>query len=284
VLIIDSVALLRREIRDFRKNNKRIALVPTMGNLHEGHMTLVEEAKARGDVVVVSIFVNPMQFERADDLERYPRTLQEDCEKLNKRGVDLVFAPSPAEVYPKGLATQTQVDVPVISTILEGASRPGHFRGVSTIVSKLFNLVQPQVACFGQKDFQQLALLRTMVEDMGYDIEIVGVPIVRAKDGLALSSRNGYLTADERKIAPQLNKIMNALAQRLSQGERHTDEMLQETAQQLREAGFTPDELFIRDAKTLQELSVDSTSAVILMAAWLGKARLIDNQEVDLTQ
>lgn len=284
MLIIDSVALLRREIRDFRKNNKRIALVPTMGNLHEGHMTLVEEAKARGDVVVVSIFVNPMQFERADDLERYPRTLQEDCEKLNKRGVDLVFAPSPAEVYPKGLATQTQVDVPVISTILEGASRPGHFRGVSTIVSKLFNLVQPQVACFGRKDFQQLALLRTMVEDMGYDIEIVGVPIVRAKDGLALSSRNGYLTADERKIAPQLNKIMNALAQRLSQGERHTDEMLQETAQQLREAGFTPDELFIRDAKTLQELSVDSTSAVILMAAWLGKARLIDNQEVDLTQ
>jgi pantoate--beta-alanine ligase len=284
VLIIDSVALLRREIRDFRKNNKRIALVPTMGNLHEGHMTLVEEAKARGDVVVVSIFVNPMQFERADDLERYPRTLQEDCEKLNKRGVDLVFAPSPAEVYPKGLTTQTQVDVPVISTILEGASRPGHFRGVSTIVSKLFNLVQPQVACFGQKDFQQLALLRTMVEDMGYDIEIIGVPIVRAKDGLALSSRNGYLTPEERKIAPQLNKIMTALAERLSQGERHVEEMLQETAQQLREAGFTPDELFIRDAKTLQELSVDSTSAVILMAAWLGKARLIDNQEVDLTQ
>nr|WP_238483291.1 pantoate--beta-alanine ligase [Rahnella perminowiae] len=284
VLIIDSVALLRREIREFRKNNKRIALVPTMGNLHEGHMTLVEEAKARGDVVVVSIFVNPMQFERPDDLERYPRTLQEDCEKLNKRGVDLVFAPSPAEVYPKGLARQTQVDVPVISTILEGASRPGHFRGVSTIVSKLFNLVQPQVACFGQKDFQQLALLRTMAEDMGYDIEIVGVPIVRAKDGLALSSRNGYLTNEERKIAPQLFKIMNMLAERLSQGERHTDEMLQETAQQLREAGFTPDELFIRDAKTLQELSVDSTSAVILMAAWLGKARLIDNQEVDLTQ
>ncbi len=284
MLIIDSVALLRREIRDFRKNNKRIALVPTMGNLHEGHMTLVEEAKARGDVVVVSIFVNPMQFERPDDLERYPRTLQEDCEKLNKRGVDLVFAPSPAEIYPKGLATQTQVDVPVISTILEGASRPGHFRGVSTIVSKLFNLVQPQVACFGQKDFQQLALLRTMVEDMGYDIEIIGVPIVRAKDGLALSSRNGYLTSDERKLAPQLNRIMNALAERLSQGERHIDEMLQDTAQQLRQAGFTPDELFIRDARTLQELSVDSTSAVILMAAWLGKARLIDNQQVDLTQ
>jgi pantoate--beta-alanine ligase len=284
VLIIETLPLLRQHIRRLRQEGKRIALVPTMGNLHDGHMKLVDEARARADVVVVSIFVNPMQFERPDDLERYPRTLQEDCEKLNKRGVDLVFAPSPAEVYPKGLATQTQVDVPVISTILEGASRPGHFRGVSTIVSKLFNLVQPQVACFGQKDFQQLALLRTMVEDMGYDIEIIGVPIVRAKDGLALSSRNGYLTSDERKLAPQLNRIMNALAERLSQGERHIDKMLQDTAQQLRQAGFTPDELFIRDAKTLQELSVDSTSAVILMAAWLGKARLIDNQQVDLTQ
>ncbi|KQN49434.1 pantoate--beta-alanine ligase [Serratia sp. Leaf50] len=283
MLIIETIPLLRREIRFFKQNNKRIALVPTMGNLHQGHMTLVDEAKARADIVVVSIFVNPMQFERADDLERYPRTLQEDCEKLNKRGVDLVFAPIPAEIYPKGLAAQTQVDVPDLSTILEGASRPGHFRGVSTIVSKLFNLVQPDVACFGQKDYQQLALIRAMVEDMGYDLEIVGVPTVRAKDGLALSSRNGYLTQDERKIAPQLAKIMNQLATRLTQGERHVEELLADCAQQLREAGFQPDELFIRDAKNLRDLSVDSTSAVILMAAWLGKARLIDNQEVDLT-
>jgi len=283
VLIIETIPLLRREIRFFKQNNKRIALVPTMGNLHQGHMTLVDEAKSRADIVIVSIFVNPMQFERADDLERYPRTLQEDCEKLNKRGVDLVFAPIPAEIYPKGLAAQTQVDVPGLSTILEGASRPGHFRGVSTIVSKLFNLVQPDVACFGQKDYQQLALIRAMVEDMGYDLEIVGVPTVRAKDGLALSSRNGYLTQDERKIAPQLAKIMNQLATRLTQGERHVEELLADCAQQLREAGFQPDELFIRDAKNLRDLSVDSTSAVILMAAWLGKARLIDNQEVDLT-
>lgn len=283
MLIVENIPLLRREIRFFHQNNKRIALVPTMGNLHQGHMTLVDEAKKRGDVVVVSIFVNPMQFERADDLERYPRTLQEDCEKLNKRGVDLVFAPSPADIYPKGLAHQTQVDVPGLSTILEGESRPGHFRGVSTIVSKLFNLVQPHVACFGQKDFQQLALIRAMVEDMGYDLEIVGVPTVRAKDGLALSSRNGYLTSDERKIAPQLHNIMNNLADRLIQGERHVEELLAEGAQQLRGAGFIPDELYIRDAKNLRELSVDSTSAVILMAAWLGKARLIDNQEVDLT-
>lgn len=284
MLIIETPSLLRREIRYFRQNNLRVALVPTMGNLHQGHIALVDEAKARADIVVVSIFVNPMQFERSDDLERYPRTLQEDCEKLNKRGVNLVFAPSPADIYPKGLATQTQVDVPVISTILEGASRPGHFRGVSTIISKLFNLIQPDVACFGQKDYQQLALIRTMTEDMGYDIEIVGVPTVRAKNGLALSSRNGYLTSNERKIAPQLSLIMNKLAQNLNQGERRTTEMLEVCAQELRQAGFTPDELFIRDAKTLGELTVDSRSAVILMAAWLGKARLIDNQLVDLTQ
>ncbi|MDW9426266.1 pantoate--beta-alanine ligase, partial [Yersinia enterocolitica] len=234
------------------------------------------------DVVVVSIFVNPMQFERPDDLARYPRTLQEDCEKLTRHGVDLVFAPAAADVYPAGLEAQTYVDVPALSTILEGASRPGHFRGVSTIVSKLFNLVQPDVACFGEKDYQQLALIRKMVADMGYDINIVGVPIVRAKDGLALSSRNGYLSAEERKIAPQLYKIMQALAEKLALGERQIDDLLADTAEQLRDAGFTPDELFIRDAQTLQPLTVDSKQAIILMAAWLGKARLIDNQQVDL--
>lgn len=283
MLIIETLPLLRQHIRRLRQEGKRIALVPTMGNLHDGHMKLVDEAKARADVVVVTIFVNPMQFDRADDLARYPRTLQEDSEKLTRRGVDLVFAPAPAAVYPQGLEQQTYVDVPGISSILEGASRPGHFRGVSTIVSKLFNLVQPDLACFGEKDYQQLALIRKMVADMGYDIDIVGVPTVRAKDGLALSSRNGYLTAEERKIAPQLSKIMNALAQQLTNGERHVEELLEQTAEQLRTAGFTPDELFIRDADSLQPLTVDSQQAVVLMAAWLGKARLIDNQQVDLT-
>ncbi|OKP50521.1 pantoate--beta-alanine ligase [Serratia marcescens] len=283
MIIIETLPMLRQQIRRWRQEGKRIALVPTMGNLHDGHMTLVDEARARADVVVVSIFVNPMQFERPDDLARYPRTLQEDSEKLTRRGVDLVFAPAPAAVYPQGLEQQTYVDVPGLSTILEGASRPGHFRGVSTIVSKLFNLVQPDLACFGEKDYQQLALIRKMVADMGYDIDIVGVPTVRAKDGLALSSRNGYLTAEERKIAPQLSKIMNALAQQLANGERHVEELLEQTAEQLRAAGFTPDELFIRDADSLQPLTVDSQRAVVLMAAWLGKARLIDNQQVDLT-
>ncbi|WP_148875086.1 pantoate--beta-alanine ligase [Serratia marcescens] len=283
MIIIETLPMLRQQVRRWRQEGKRIALVPTMGNLHDGHMTLVDEARARADVVVVSIFVNPMQFDRPDDLARYPRTLQEDSEKLTRRGVDLVFAPAPAAVYPQGLEQQTYVDVPGISTILEGASRPGHFRGVSTIVSKLFNLVQPDLACFGEKDYQQLALIRKMVADMGYDINIVGVPTVRAKDGLALSSRNGYLTAEERKVAPQLSKIMNALAQRLADGERHVDELLEQTAEQLRAAGFTPDELFIRDADSLQPLTVDSQRAVVLMAAWLGKARLIDNQQIDLT-
>ena len=283
MIIIETLPMLRQQIRRWRQEGKRIALVPTMGNLHDGHMTLVDEARARADVVVVSIFVNPMQFDRPDDLARYPRTLQEDSEKLTRRGVDLVFAPAPAAVYPQGLDQQTYVDVPGISSILEGASRPGHFRGVSTIVSKLFNLVQPDLACFGEKDYQQLALIRKMVADMGYDIDIVGVPTVRAKDGLALSSRNGYLTAEERKIAPQLSKIMNALAQQLANGERHVEELLEQTAEQLRTAGFTPDELFIRDADSLQPLTVDSRRAVVLMAAWLGKARLIDNQQVDLT-
>lgn len=284
MLIIETLPQLRLQIRRWRQEGKRIALVPTMGNLHDGHMTLVEEAKAAADIVVVSIFVNPMQFDRPDDLARYPRTLQEDCEKLNRRKVDLVFAPAPADVYPKGLDSQTFVDVPGISTILEGASRPGHFRGVATIVSKLFNLVQPDVACFGEKDYQQLALIRKMVADMGYDIDIVGVATVRAKDGLALSSRNGYLTAEQRKIAPGLAKVMNSLADKLRAGERDTEEMLAIAAVELNEKGFRSDDLQIRDADTLLELNAESKRAVILMAAWLGQARLIDNIQVDLAQ
>ncbi len=283
MLIIETLPLLRQHIRRARQEGKRIALVPTMGNLHDGHMTLVEEAKTRADVVVVSIFVNPMQFDRADDLARYPRTLQEDCEKLNKRKVDFVFAPAPNDIYPQGTDTQTYVDVPGISTMLEGASRPGHFRGVSTIVSKLFNLVQPDVACFGEKDYQQLQLIRKMVADMGYDIEIVGVPTVRAKDGLALSSRNGYLTAEQRKIAPALSKIMNAMAAKLQAGERNLDEIIALAEQELNDTGLRADDIQIRDADTLLELAQTSKRAVILMAAWLGQARLIDNKVVELT-
>lgn len=282
MLIIETLPLLRQQIRRLRMESKRVALVPTMGNLHDGHMKLVDEAKARADVVVVSIFVNPMQFDRPEDLARYPRTLQEDCEKLNKRKVDLVFAPSVKEIYPNGTETHTYVDVPGLSTMLEGASRPGHFRGVSTIVSKLFNLVQPDIACFGEKDFQQLALIRKMVADMGFDIEIVGVPIMRAKDGLALSSRNGYLTAEQRKIAPGLYKVLSSIADKLQAGERDLDEIIAIAGQELNEKGFRADDIQIRDADTLLEVSENSKRAVILVAAWLGDARLIDNKIVEL--
>ncbi|HGC4164166.1 TPA: pantoate--beta-alanine ligase [Escherichia coli] len=282
MLIIETLPLLRQQIRRLRMEGKRVALVPTMGNLHDGHMKLVDEAKARADVVVVSIFVNPMQFDRPEDLVRYPRTLQQDCEKLNKRKVDLVFAPSVKEIYPNGTETHTYVDVPGLSTMLEGASRPGHFRGVSTIVSKLFNLVQPDIACFGEKDFQQLALIRKMVADMGFDIEIVGVPIMRAKDGLALSSRNGYLTAEQRKIAPGLYKVLSSIADKLQAGERDLDEIIAIAGQELNEKGFRADDIQIRDADTLLEVSENSKRAVILVAAWLGDARLIDNKMVEL--
>ena len=282
MLIIETLPLLRQQIRRLRMEGKRVALVPTMGNLHDGHMKLVDEAKARADVVVVSIFVNPMQFDRPEDLARYPRTLQEDCEKLNKRKVDLVFAPSVKEIYPNGTETHTYVDVPGLSTMLEGASRPGHFRGVSTIVSKLFNLVQPDIPCFGEKDFQQLALIRKMVADMGFDIEIVGVPIMRAKDGLALSSRNGYLTAEQRKIAPGLYKVLSSIADKLQAGERDLDEIITIAGQELNEKGFRADDIQIRDADTLLEISENSKRAVILVAAWLGDARLIDNKIVEL--
>ena len=282
MLIIETLPLLRQQIRRLRMEGKRVALVPTMGNLHDGHMKLIDEAKARADVVVVSIFVNPMQFDRPEDLARYPRTLQEDCEKLNKRKVDLVFAPSVKEIYPNGTETHTYVDVPGLSTMLEGASRPGHFRGVSTIVSKLFNLVQPDIACFGEKDFQQLALIRKMVADIGFDIEIVGVPIMRAKDGLALSSRNGYLTAEQRKIAPGLYKVLSSIADKLQAGGRDLDEIIAIAGQELNEKGFRSDDIQIRDADTLLEVSENSKRAVILVAAWLGDARLIDNKLVEL--
>ncbi|WP_318374722.1 pantoate--beta-alanine ligase [Enterobacter sp.] len=282
MLIIETLPLLRQHIRRLRQEGKRIALVPTMGNLHDGHMKLVDEARNAADVVVASIFVNPMQFDRADDLARYPRTLQDDCEKLNKRKVDIVFAPAPDQIYPQGTESQTWVEVPGLSAMLEGASRPGHFRGVATIVSKLFNLVQPDVACFGEKDYQQLAVIRKMVADMGYDIEIIGVPTVRAKDGLALSSRNGYLTSDQRKIAPGLSKVMNAMAEKLLAGDDDIHEIVAVAEQELNNSGFRADDIQIRDADTLLEVSPASKRAVILMAAWLGQARLIDNKVVEL--
>ncbi len=282
MLVVNNPAALREQIGQWHREGRAIAFVPTMGNLHQGHLTLVEEARRHGDKVVVSIFVNPLQFDKAEDLANYPRTLEQDCAALEAAGVDLVFTPTPEIMYPQGLASQTFVEVPGLSSLLEGALRPGHFRGVSTVVTKLFNLVQPNVACFGEKDYQQLALIRKMVADMAMPIEIVGVPTVRAKDGLALSSRNGYLTAAERAIAPELARTMNWIAGQIEAGNSHLPSLVAQASQRLDNAGFRTDAIDIVDADTLESASAESQRLVILMAAYLGKARLIDNRVVAL--
>ncbi|WP_243032523.1 pantoate--beta-alanine ligase [Vibrio cincinnatiensis] len=277
------ISALREQIKQYKRDGRQVAFVPTMGNLHEGHLTLVRKARELADIVVVSIFVNPMQFDRADDLNNYPRTLDEDLSKLNSEGVDLVFTPTSDVMYPHGLDKQTFVEVPGLSHMLEGASRPGHFRGVATIVSKLFNIVQPNIACFGEKDFQQLAVIRQMVNDLCLDIEIVGVPTVREMDGLAMSSRNNLLTIDERQRAPVLARTMRWMSSAIRGGRDDYPSIIEDAIDQLRAADLEPDNIFIRDAHTLQPITSDSKQAVILIAAHLGKVRLIDNQVLDLS-
>ncbi|SMY36443.1 pantoate--beta-alanine ligase [Photobacterium andalusiense] len=278
------IAQLREQITTWRRAGRRIAFVPTMGNLHEGHLTLMRKARKHADVVVASIFVNPMQFEKAEDLTNYPRTLEQDIAKLQQQNmVDVVFTPTPEIMYPAGLNNQTVIDVPGLSTMLEGELRPGHFRGVATIVNKLFNIVQPDVACFGEKDYQQLALIRQMVIDLAMDIKIVGVPTVREMDGLAMSSRNGNLTVDERQRAPVLARTMRWISSQMRGGRSDYDELIVDANDQLRAAGLQPDKSFIRDAVTLLPITDTTQQAVILMSAQLGKARLIDNQVVDLS-
>ncbi len=276
------IAALREQIKQYKRDGRKIAFVPTMGNLHEGHLTLVRKAREHADVVVVSIFVNPMQFDRSDDLNNYPRTLEDDLSKLSGEGVEIVFTPTPEVIYPEGLDKQTSIEVTGLSNILEGASRPGHFRGVATVVTKLFNIVQPDAACFGEKDFQQLAVIRKMTEDLAMDINIVGVTTVREMDGLAMSSRNGLLTIDERQRAPVLARTMRWISSAIRGGRDDYASVIEDASDQLRAAGLQPDEIFIRDARTLQAVTAETTQAVILMSAFLGKARLIDNQVVEM--
>ncbi len=282
MLIIETTLILRREIKRLKQEGKRIALVPTMGNLHQGHLKLIEEARIHADVVIASIFVNPMQFDREADLANYPRALQEDCELLRDKHVDIVFAPSAKEMYPNGMENQTIVEVPVLSSVLEGASRPGHFRGVTTVVSKLFNLVQPDVALFGEKDYQQLQIIKKMVSDLCFDISIIPVPIVRDKTGLAFSSRNRLLSDNEKQQAPVLYQAMQQIAEQLKSGNLDVNQLLQTAKATLEQQGFRADECFICDTQTLAPLSEESRCAVILMAAWLGNTRLIDSQQVSL--
>jgi len=275
--IVKTVADLRAAVARARGEGKRIGFVPTMGNLHAGHIALIKKAGQRADFVVASIFVNPLQFGPNEDLASYPRTLAADQEKLVNAGCHLLFAPSVEEMYPHGQADQTLVRVPGVSEGLCGASRPRHFDGVSTVVTKLFNMVQPDLAVFGQKDFQQLAVIRTMVRDLNMPVQIISEPIVRADDGLALSSRNGYLTTEERTIAPQLYRTLCELRDAIAGGERDYSALVERGLNRLRQAGLRPDYLELRNAVDLQPADQHSREVAILVAAFLGRTRLLDN-------
>jgi len=279
MLVFNKLAELRAWRNELRQQGKTLAFVPTMGNLHKGHIELVNQAHKHADVVITSIFVNPMQFGANEDLDAYPRTFEADCQKLDAAGNHAVFYPNVKEMYPNGLDAQTFVEVPDTEHTLcaEATQRPGHFRGVSTVVTKLFNMVQPDVACFGEKDYQQLRLIRTMVTDLNMPIEIVGVPTVREASGLAKSSRNGYLTADELAIAPALNQALVQIRTEVLAGNQDTDLLEQNAKTEIDAAGLKTDYIIIRDAHTLAPIDKNTKNFVILGAAYLGKARLIDN-------
>ena len=270
-----------QELRDWRREAGSVAFVPTMGNLHEGHLALVREAAKRADQVVVSIFVNRLQFGQGEDFDRYPRTLEQDAAKLAGEGVAVLFAPSEQELYPR-VAQQYNVEPPNLQNELCGAFRPGHFRGVATVVAKLFNIVEPDYACFGKKDYQQLAILQGMAADLNFRVEIVPVDIGRAADGLALSSRNQYLSEAERKQAPQLYRELQAVARAVENGNRDYAALEQQAAANLKQAGWQVDYVEIRHAGNLQVAHVGDSELVVLAAARLGNTRLIDNIEIRL--
>lgn len=279
---INNITGLRAELKNARRQGKSIAFVPTMGNLHAGHIKLVHRAKAEADIVVVSIFVNPLQFGANEDLDNYPRTLAEDQEKLIDAGAQLLFTPTVEEIYPEGMAPHAKLSVPMITDTLCGAARPGHFDGVTTVVNKLFNIVQPDVAIFGQKDFQQLAVIRKMVKDFCIPIHIIGEDTARAEDKLALSSRNGYLNAQERSAAPAMYRALAAIQTAIGKGDRNFQALTDDAKQFLQDAGFVIDYVEVRDATTLMPPTDDSEELVILGAAKLGTTRLIDNLTITL--
>ncbi len=275
-MTINDVGGLRTQV-DTRRRGGNVAFVPTMGNLHSGHLALVKAARDLADRVVVSIFVNPLQFGAGEDFDNYPRTLERDAGMLEAEGTDLLFAPPVAAMYPKPQDQQTRVEVPGISTLLCGASRPGHFVGVATVVCKLFNMVQPDVAVFGKKDFQQLMVIRRMVEDLAMPVRVVGAETLRESDGLAMSSRNGYLTAEERALAPVLYRVLSGLKKHLVAGSDDFAGLQSKAARELDENGLRTDYVAIRRASDLAEPGPGERELVVLAAAYLGRARLIDN-------
>ncbi len=280
MLILKTITAVRDTLSDWRAQGERIAFVPTMGNLHAGHLTLIKEAKARAKRVVSSIFVNPLQFGKNEDFRDYPSTFEEDSHKLAELDVDVIFAPNVTEMYLEGCELATWAEVPELSEVLCGAVRPGHFRGVATVVAKLFNIVQPDVALFGEKDYQQLQVIRRMVADLNIPVEIVGIATVREADGLAMSSRNSYLTPDERHQATVLYQALCTAQARIQQGERDFAGIELRGMETLRADGFRPDYFRVCRPADLSPAGVGETGLVILAAAWLGRARLIDNMAV----
>jgi len=286
---VENIKDLRAQVKAWRMQGLTIAFVPTMGNLHNGHLALVAAAHQYADKVIASIFVNPMQFGANEDIDSYPRTLAQDQASLVSVNTDLLFTPTAATIYPKGTGENTFVEVPNISDLHCGASRPGHFRGVATVVCKLFNLVQPDVACFGSKDYQQLQVIKTMVEDLSMPIDIMPIDTIREASGLAMSSRNGYLTAAEKAVAPSLYASLQWLSEQLKATQlegsvpvENYQGLISQASEQLAQAGLTTDYINICHAKTLATAVPSDKEVVILAAAYLGKARLIDNLPVSI--
>ena len=277
---VTTIAAVREHVQAWRRQGLRVAFVPTMGNLHAGHVSLIEAARQHGERFIASIFVNPMQFGPNEDFAHYPRTPREDERMLSTAGCSLMFMPDVNEIYPNGAERATRVEVPALSRILDGEFRPGHFEGVSTVVAKLFHIVEPDVAVFGEKDYQQLTIIRRMVADLCMPVKIVGAPTVRDADGLAMSSRNQYLTKAERALAPQIYQALQAGAQRLRAGDVDFASIERAGFEALVRAGFRPDYFSARKAEDLSTATADTRELVILTAARIGKARLIDNVQV----
>lgn len=274
--VIKSVRDMAVEAGRLRQDGKCIAFVPTMGNLHEGHLSLMRMAKPLADILVISIFVNPLQFEPGSDFEIYPRTFDEDLKKAEATGVDIVFAPMESDLYPEGF--QTTVEVAKVSKGLCGDFRPGHFKGVATVVLKLFNIVKPHVAVFGEKDYQQLVVIKRMVKDLNLDVDIVGHPTVREKDGLAMSSRNQYLSSDERRRAVLIYKFLKQAKQHFEAGENEAEPLINMVKTGLEEnPGIEVEYISVNDRETLKPVRIIQRPAVMAIAVYIGKTRLIDN-------
>jgi pantoate--beta-alanine ligase len=280
--VFHTVNGLREILRKHRNGGQKIGFVPTMGNLHDGHLALIKQAKQTNEIVVCSIFVNALQFGLNEDWDKYPRTYDSDCEKLDQEGCDYLFYPEDGEMYPNGLDTQSRVICPTMTDVLCGASRPGHFEGVTTVVSKLFNIVQPDEAIFGIKDYQQLAVIKRMTEDLCLPVKIISAPIHRESDGLAMSSRNSYINEDERPKVKVLKQVLELIAQQIKAGNLEFTQLEMEAKKRIESEGFKADYVTISNSKTLESAAVDDREITILGAMYTDSARLIDNISINL--